>query len=305
MELSEEVLKREHFLRFRMRGVSMFPFLQDNDIITIRRVDISDICPGDIIFFAPPFYKGITHRVIKKTIVNGKPAFVTKGDFCPFFDGYVYPEHILGLVVAVERNGKDIKLDKKKSVPQAFFYSGILCFNARLLVILRKLKNQVRHKLLGGLLRRAQNLKAYYYLINLLIKEEKIVYRLAAQNDALSLARFHRAYYWPVKLKLLAKYFQWYLAEFSKNCGYCFLALREEKIIGSVTVKCSSERGINSFDWAIHSLFIGWRYRGIGIEKKLIELAVKKAREQGGDGVDVTYFEKYIQPSANNLKYEI
>jgi signal peptidase I len=294
MELSEEVLNREHYLRFRMRGVSMFPSLKDDDIITIKRVDTSDIRPGDIIFFAPPFYKGITHRVIKRTIVDGKSAFITKGDLCPFFDGYVYPEHILGRLVAVERNGECIKLDKKASALQAFLYANILCFQPQLFTILRKFKNYIRHRLLGEILHRAQNLKAYHYIINIVVKKEKIIYRVATQDDALSLARFHRAYYWPAKLKLLVKYFQWHLAEFSKNCGYCLLAQKADKIIGSVTVKRSSGDGANSFDWAIHSLFISWRYRGIGIEKKLIALVTEKAKEQGADKVDITHFEKHI-----------
>lgn len=292
MELSEEILSRAHYLRFRMRGASMLPFLKDNDLIVIKKFIVSDIRPGDIIFFRPQFYEGVTHRVIKKIVVNGRTAFITKGDFCPFPDGYVYPEQILGRLVAIERNGKNINLDNKTIILKSLLYAKILCFEVWVYAVLRKLQSQIKHKLLGGLLRRLQAMRIYGFLIRIFVEEEKISYRLATQDDASSLARLYGAYYWPTKPKLLVRYFQWYLKEISKNRGFCFLPHKGSKVIGSVAVKNFSENEITPSGWGVYNLFVNWRYRGIGIEKRLVELATQKAKEQGATEVKIVHFKK-------------
>lgn len=285
MELSEEVLNREHYLRFRMQGVSMLPFMRNNDIIKIKKMDASKIRPGDIIFFRTPSFKGVTHRVIKKIIVNGKIAFITKGDSCPYFDGYVYPEDMLGKIIVIERKGKNIKLDKGIVRLKNLFYAKILSFHVWAYSILRKIKRQLKHRLLGGLLRKLQGLRIYIYLIKILIGEEKIIYRVATYNDVPSLARLYRTYYWPAKLKLLINYFQRYLKHLSENYGYCFLAQERDKVIGSVAVKKFSENEIIPSGWAVCNLFVNWRYRGRGIERQLVDLATQKAKEKGASEV--------------------
>jgi signal peptidase I len=291
MELSEEVLNRALNLRFRMKGTSMFPTLQDNDIIIIKKFDISSIRNGDIIFFRPPFHEGVTHRVIKKVNIKGRQAFVTKGDFCPFFDGYVYPEHILGRVVAIERNGKNINLDKKTTILKASFYARILCFQVWTHSVLRGLRNWI-YKLLGILLRLLQRLKIYDFCINMFAGTKPVTYRLASQDDAPLLAKLYSAYYWPARTKLLIRYLQQYLKDVSMNQGYCFLSQKGDKIIGSVAVQNFPLNELTLSGWVVCSPFVNWRYRGMGIENKLVELARQKAKEQGAVEVKMVQFDK-------------
>lgn len=291
MELSEKVLNKEHYLRFRMMGTSMFPTLQDNDIIVVKKSDVSSIRAGDIIFFRLSSYPGVTHRVIRKININGKPAFITKGDFCPFSDGYVYPEHILGRLVAIERGGKNINLDKKTTIIKASLYARILCFQVLINSVLGKLRIRT-YKLLGSLLRLLQGLGIYVFLINRFVNAREVTYRLATQNDASLLAQLYSVYYWPARTKLLIKYLQQYLNDVSKNQGYCFLSQKGNKVIGSVAVqKFPLNESILS-GWVVCSPFVNWRYRGMEIESKLVELARQKAKEQGAVEIKMVKFDK-------------
>ncbi|MFA5224392.1 MAG: signal peptidase I [Candidatus Omnitrophota bacterium] len=291
MELSEEVLSRALNLRFRMKGTSMFPTLQDDDIIIIKKFDISNIHNGDIIFFRPPFHEGVTHRVIRKVDVKGRQAFITKGDFCPFFDGYVYPEHILGRVVAIERKGKSINLDKKTTMLKAAFYTRIICFQVGVYSVLRGLRNRI-YKLLGVLLRLSQRLKIYDFFITLFADTKPITYRLASHDDAPLLAQLYSAYYWPARTRLLIRYLQQYLKDVSRNQGYCFLSQKGNRVIGSVAVQNFSSDELIQSGWTVCSPFVNWRYRGMGIENKLVELAKQKAKEQGAVEIKMAQFDK-------------
>jgi hypothetical protein len=111
-ELSKEILGKGNCLRFQACGGSMHPFIKNGQIIQVRPTKISEINSGDIIFYRNLDDRMIVHRVIKKYRKNGKIVLLTKGDSTSEFDEYVYPENILGKVVAIEKNNKAIRIDK-------------------------------------------------------------------------------------------------------------------------------------------------------------------------------------------------
>ena len=86
----------------------------DKDIIKIKPVEPLKLKAGDVIFYLSGSKRLIAHRLIKKT--KGKEdelLFVTKGDSTHGFDEAIPSSSVLGKVVAVERDEKEISMETK------------------------------------------------------------------------------------------------------------------------------------------------------------------------------------------------
>lgn len=111
-ELSSEILKKGHVLRFQARGTSMHPFIKDWDIIKIKPIEPEKLKVGDVIFYTLETKGFIAHRLIKKRMgKGGEFSFLTKGDFCQEFDAAISPSQVLGKVISIERKGKEISME--------------------------------------------------------------------------------------------------------------------------------------------------------------------------------------------------
>jgi len=140
-ELSTEILKKGHVLRFQAWGISMHPFIKHGDIIKIKPVEPEKLKAGDVIFYSVKERGFIAHRLIKKTKGRrGEPLFVTKGDSCPEFDGTISPSQVLGKVISIERNGKEISMENGIARLKNFLLSKASPFNYILYPIGRKVK---------------------------------------------------------------------------------------------------------------------------------------------------------------------
>jgi len=123
-EMIEETLKRDHSIRFRAPGDSMYPTICDGDVVTVMPIETASITINDIILYQ--HRSGITaHRVmriIKRSEENSRSApkdpqdrsssetlqFILRGDAALVFDDPVSAGHILGKVTLVEREGRRI-----------------------------------------------------------------------------------------------------------------------------------------------------------------------------------------------------
>ena len=123
-EMIEETLNRDHSIRFRAPGDSMYPTICDGDVVTVMPIESASITIGDIILYR--HRSGVTaHRVIrilKRSEKNSRSAlqgpqdrslsetleFVFRGDAAINDDTPVSSEQILGKVVSTERNGRRI-----------------------------------------------------------------------------------------------------------------------------------------------------------------------------------------------------
>lgn len=80
---------------------SMEDEICDGDLIVARTTDIEDIREGDVISYFDPASKSqsiVTHRVIKKTTVDGKVFFKTQGDNNDIADKHDVPEeNVIGV----------------------------------------------------------------------------------------------------------------------------------------------------------------------------------------------------------------
>ncbi len=107
-EFLRAVLPRGVFLRFKARGFSMHPFIQDGDVVTVSPRG-GEPRPGDVVACChPKTQKLIVHRV---TALQAG-GYLIRGDNAPEGDGLVPLQDILGLVTRVERNGRRVLLGR-------------------------------------------------------------------------------------------------------------------------------------------------------------------------------------------------
>lgn len=129
----------QHY-KIRTFGNSMFPLLQDEDIVYFRKISFSAISTNDIICFRQK-NRLITHRVVYK---KGKYV-ITKGDNNPISDGKVLQSRILGRVSKVKRGNQSFNIEDLY-----LFQSSIYFEEIRRVVGLFK-KKGIDHLILKGL----------------------------------------------------------------------------------------------------------------------------------------------------------
>jgi signal peptidase I len=122
-ELAEKTLRRFGGLRLRVTGLSMLPSVWPGDLLLIRREEVAQIYPGDIVLFVR--HGGfVAHRVVLKTDDPENPSLITRGDALPSQDSAIGPADLLGKVYGILRAGTWIQ-------PR-----GRLSFSARIIAML-------------------------------------------------------------------------------------------------------------------------------------------------------------------------
>ena len=108
--LVKEILRQGHSLRCRTLGRSMLPLIRSGNIILVEPVKVQDLCVGDVVVYHGYAEFLVAHRLIRKSLVQGRIVLITKGDTFPGSAvEEVEPEQVLGRVVAVEW-GKGLKI---------------------------------------------------------------------------------------------------------------------------------------------------------------------------------------------------
>ncbi len=85
----------------------MSPFIRNGDVVEVVRLK-GKINFGDIILYHSSCGSPVIHRVIQRN----KESIITKGDSVCNSDQPIFSKQVLGRVVAVEKNGWFIRLDK-------------------------------------------------------------------------------------------------------------------------------------------------------------------------------------------------
>jgi len=98
------------YVPFIVQSDSMAGTIESGDIIVTKKIEPEDVEEGDIISFYDPEGNGttvVTHRVLKREIVNGELVFLTIGDVVLQENIEEYgsleeiPENVLDLIVEV------------------------------------------------------------------------------------------------------------------------------------------------------------------------------------------------------------
>jgi ribosomal protein S18 acetylase RimI-like enzyme len=285
----------ETSIRFRAKGFSMRPFIQDGDLITVSPLRNSPIRIGDVVLYKTADGRIIVHRVIRKTRIDGKAAFFIKGDAAFDKPEEVDAKRILGRVVAIERNRLKRKLDTKVYRIIGLLFAGLSPFSRWIYPMGSKVKHK-GHRLLGIILEKLQSVKLYGFLVKKLMKEN-IHYKIATPDDTSSLSLLYRYNQQPEsKNPIDALYEQ---LKNPKESGYWLVAKRKEKVVGCVTLSEFQESDHPHAGWWLFGMKVNWRYRRIGIGEKLTKMAADIAAKHGASEIKLLVFED-AKP-ANNL----
>jgi hypothetical protein len=119
-------------VRLKVTGTSMLPSVYPGDILTVQRCHAADLNPGQIILgFRNEAL--VAHRLVRKE----KNQFLTRGDSLYNYDHPFQVEEILGRVVSIDRDGREI------SIVPAWWHSAVRFLLRRSQLLIRVLLNVV------------------------------------------------------------------------------------------------------------------------------------------------------------------
>jgi signal peptidase len=111
VELVAEVVRTFGGIRLRVTGTSMLPAVRPGDVLTIGRVRLEEISPGELVL-ARRSTRLFAHRV-RGYARSHEPYLTTRGDRLPHDDPPVFRSDLVGKVTALERNGRQIAPDER------------------------------------------------------------------------------------------------------------------------------------------------------------------------------------------------
>lgn len=284
-DISTQILNNGCSFSFKAHGSSMYPFICDGDILTVKQVEYSSLKAGDIAFYKSSDERLIVHRVVDKKLQSNKLMLLMRGDSVFNNDGWIYSDQVLGKVVSIQRDKKFIQLDQVGLLrPIMYFWNklyplGPFSFH----LILRGKRG------LSWVLRRLQTLKIYRVIAKKLINS-KISYRIATEKDAHKLSRFYGYEQLPEiedPVGLLKNQLQ-----NPNDYGYTLIACEKDKIIGATILTTIPENKTLYPDWWIFGMTVRTRYRGSGIGEGIMRMVMEKAYEEGAYRLNLLVFEK-------------
>ncbi len=113
--LAEEIIRKFGELRLRVFGTSMAPAILPGDLIVVRRAGLAEISAGDVVLFGRDG-RFFVHRTVRRMIASsaekaGETRLVTRGDRLQHEDPPVSSSELLGRVVSLSRDGRQLPLD--------------------------------------------------------------------------------------------------------------------------------------------------------------------------------------------------
>ncbi|MBW2594442.1 MAG: GNAT family N-acetyltransferase [Deltaproteobacteria bacterium] len=273
----------------------MRPFIQDEDLITVSPLWNFPIRVGDVVLYKTMDDQAIVHRVIRKTIKGSGTVFFIKGDAAFGQPEGVDTQRILGRVTAIERNGRERKLNTKLHRIINLFFAWLSPFSRWTYPIGSKVKHKGR-RLLGIILEKLQSVEFYCFLAKKLVKEN-FRYKIATPDDASSLSLLYRYNQQPESENPANALYE--QLKNPKDSGYWLVAKQKDMVIGSVTLSEFQESDYPYTGWWLFGMKVNWRYRRMGIGEKLTNMAADIAAKHGASEIKLLVFED-AKP-ANNL----
>jgi signal peptidase I len=133
-DLSTALLTDGYQVRFRAPGQSMSPTIRDGEAVLVAPVKVDEVRSGDILLYRCSERRSvIAHRVVG--VEKGKNearSFVLRGDASLTCDAPVEASQIIGRVVAVERDGRMIRLQGYRARVRRIFRSSAARVKQRL-----------------------------------------------------------------------------------------------------------------------------------------------------------------------------
>ena len=142
------MLEKGKSIRFQAKGWSMRPFIRDGDFIVVSPVKGSSIRKGEVVFYSTAENEIIVHRIIRKYKKNDRITVLIKGDASFGPPEKVDIQNVLGKAIAIERNGREKRLDGKLYRIIDLFFAVISPFSRWIYPVGSKMKQSGR-RILG------------------------------------------------------------------------------------------------------------------------------------------------------------
>ena len=112
-QLFINLLREGHAIRCLAVGVSMSPCIKKGDFLMVQPIAFEETGIGEIVAFRRDDSHSVltTHRVVQQGKDGDRRYLITKGDRNLYRDFPLSPQHILGKVTGIERNGLVISLE--------------------------------------------------------------------------------------------------------------------------------------------------------------------------------------------------
>jgi len=247
-----------NLLKLRSHGVCMYPYLRPGDVLCIQAKTTDQIQVGEVAVFKKGDYL-CAHRTISRGILKDKPYIVTRSDRAEECDdGPIFGEDILGVVSDVERKGKkaDKEAPRTRAMSSNIYLKWHILKKKFLAVTIRCISPVQRNRVY-------RKISQFWFVIS-------------RKNINLSIRV-------PLNLKINSKFYQeatlkdlkLFLSETSN-----LRAIAAWSMVASVDSKFA---GVISFlhkpqdcpfsGWWIVDLTVRIRYRGLGLEERLLNEA--------------------------------
>ena len=129
----------EENIMLRVKGLSMWPLLQDGQTVAVKAVSFNKIYTGDIILtYADKCV--LCHRVLRR----GFNHVQTKADALPGFDAKVTADQIVGKVIVKYKNNRAVNLETALQRIFAFFYAYLTLLLSPLYPFLGWMRRAIR-----------------------------------------------------------------------------------------------------------------------------------------------------------------
>jgi len=273
-DLSDEFLGRGESFRFRAKGFSMFPFLRDGDVITVKRVNPETIGVGDICMFLRGESQPVVHRITGRDTGSHGLTFRAQGDMLFGQDEIVCSDRILGKAVVLIRNGQTVQLDTWSRRVAVYLW-----YEIRVLVWLALALKRVLRSLALKTLEGIQACTLYRRVARKLINR-RVNCRPLVPGDADKLSQV----YWtvPSPRKMLES-----LGKRELIAGAIF----GSRLVGAITLSPLDEGTDPGGDMLLSGLYVRRSFRGMGVGERLVRMAIDKADQQGAKRVRCLVFE--------------
>jgi signal peptidase I len=128
-EMQDELFYRDGKGWFKVISRSMYPLIEVNDRVLVKKLDAHELRSGDIILFKVN-ENFITHRIIKILKRDGNLLFCQKGD-ANKYASLLSPESIIGKVIAIEKNGNLLEFKSRRLRIINYLLAMKNCFSCR------------------------------------------------------------------------------------------------------------------------------------------------------------------------------
>lgn len=144
-EISKSLLLAGKSVRFNAVGDSMFPFIQNGDLVVVEPAIPERLKAGDVIFYEDVTGNCLLHRILRKRSLEGSSEFQIQADNILSPGGWVSAEQVFGRLSRFCRHDVWVKMDRIGIKVISFLILAQLKLNLNRYRRFRSGKNYFRH----------------------------------------------------------------------------------------------------------------------------------------------------------------